>query len=219
MRWRTGSQWSWRRSGLASDRPLSHRTARDACSTLYITLCSCDFFFLCPPYGIGQAIIFFVLWFLLLSSSFFPRLFSAVADWCGLSANLGCRSETCCTHLAENTGRKKSPNIRHLRAHRTILWGCIFATKARIDDREKLVKQQYLPHMSHNMVNFGPLAAEIASLVWGTPANIQRVLRLGRVTARHLVVGVSQTLRRWTEGATYVRQGDHQVGHWPTFLV
>jgi len=28
-----------------------------------------------------------------------------------------------------------------------------------------------------------------------------------------------QSLRRWTEGATYVRQGDHHVGHWPTFLV
>jgi len=24
---------------------------------------------------------------------------------CGLSANSGCRSETCCTRLAENTGR------------------------------------------------------------------------------------------------------------------
>jgi len=47
----------------------------------------------------------------------------------------------------------------------------------------------------------------------------QRVLRLGSVTVRHLVVGVSQTLRRWTEGATYVRQRDHHVGHWPTFLV
>jgi len=30
----------------------------------------------------------------------------------------------------------------------------------------------------------------------------------------HLVVGVSQTLRRWTEGATYIRQGGHHVGHW-----
>jgi len=30
-------------------------------------------------------------------------------------------------------------------------------------------------------------------------------------------VGVSQTLWRWTEGATYVWQDDHQVGHWPTF--
>jgi len=31
------------------------------------------------------------------------------------------------------------------------------------------------------------------------------------------VVGVSQTLRRWAEGATYIRQGGHHVGHWPTF--
>jgi len=53
----------------------------------------------------------------------------------------------------------------------------------------------------------------------GHPYKFQRVLRLCSVTARHLVVGVSQTLRRWTEGATYIRQGDHHVGHWPTSLV
>ena len=62
----------------------------------------------------------FALWFLLLSFFFFPRLISAVADWmstilphvwCGLNANLECRCETCCTRLAENTGRKKSPKI------------------------------------------------------------------------------------------------------------
>ena len=35
-----------------------------------------------PPYGIGQDIIFFALWFLLLSFFFFfPRLISAVAEW------------------------------------------------------------------------------------------------------------------------------------------
>jgi len=51
----------------------------------------------------------------------------------------------------------------------------------------------------------------------GHPYKFQWVLRFGSVTARHLVVGVSQTLRRWTEGTTCVRQGDHQVGHWPTF--
>ena len=33
---------------------------------------------------------------------------------CGLIANLGCMSETCCTRLASNTGRKKLPKIRHL---------------------------------------------------------------------------------------------------------
>jgi len=57
----------------------------------------------------------FALWFLLSIYLFFiPRLISAVADWClpylhtwcGLNANLGCRSETCCMRLAENTGRK-----------------------------------------------------------------------------------------------------------------
>ena len=69
-----------------------------------------------------------------------------------------------------------------------------------------------------NMVNFGLLTAEICWRVWGTPTNFKGVLRLGSVNARHLVVGVSRTLRRWIEGATYVRQGDH-VGHWPTFLV
>jgi len=34
---------------------------------------------------------------------------------------------------------------------------------------KKLVKQQYLLYMSYNMANFGPLAAEILSLVWGYP--------------------------------------------------
>jgi len=34
--------------------------------------------------------------------------------WCGLSANSGCRSETCCAQLAENTAHKKSRKIRYL---------------------------------------------------------------------------------------------------------
>ena len=52
--------------------------------------------------------------------------------WCGLSVNLEGRSETCCARLAGNTGRKKSPKSRHLS-------GYIFAIKARIDNRKKLV--------------------------------------------------------------------------------
>jgi len=47
----------------------------------------------------------------------------------------------------------------------------------------------------HNVVNFGGLAAEIIPLVWGTP-KFQLVSRLGSVTARHVVVGVGQSLRR-----------------------
>jgi len=40
---------------------------------------------------------------------------------------------------------------------------------------------------------------------------------IGSVTARTPAAGVSQTLRRWTQGATYIRQGGHHVGHWATF--
>jgi len=36
------------------------------------------------------------------------------------------------------------------------------------------VKQQYLLHMSHSMVNFGSLPPEIGPVVWGTPANFNR---------------------------------------------
>ena len=69
------------------------------------------------------------------------------------------------------------------------------------------------------MVNFGPLAADIVSLVWGTPGNFNGFRVLAALLPDTVVVGVSQTLRRWTEGATYIRQGGHHVGHWPTFLV
>jgi len=63
----------------------------------------------------------FALWFLPLSSFFFPRLISAVADWmsafhtwCGLKANFRCRSEMCCTRLPGNAGCKKIAKNRHL---------------------------------------------------------------------------------------------------------
>ena len=67
------------------------------------------------------------------------------------------------------------------------------------------------------MVNFGPLAAEIGPVVWGIPANFNGFRVLAAVLHDSQVVGVSLTLRRATEGATYVRQGDHHVRHWPTF--
>ena len=43
------------------------------------------------------------------------------------------------------------------------------------------------------MVNFGPLAAEIVSLVWGTPGNLNGFRVLAALLHRTLVVGVSQT--------------------------
>ena len=43
------------------------------------------------------------------------------------------------------------------------------------------------------MVNFGPLAAEIGSLVWGTPGNFNGLRFLAALLHGTLVVGVSQT--------------------------
>ena len=116
----------------------------------------------------------------------------------------------CCKRLARNTsGRKKSPSAHH----RTILSGYIFVTKAGIDNRKKkLVKQHYLPHMSLQYGELRPLMAEIHWRVWGTPTNFNQFRILAALLHGTLVVGVSQTLRRSTEGATYIRQGAITLG-------
>jgi len=57
------------------------------------------------------------------------------------------------------------------------------------------MKQKYVLHMSYNMVNFGPLAAEIGLPVWGTPANFNGFLVLEALLHGIRVVSVSQTLR------------------------
>jgi len=66
-------------------------------------------------------------------------------------------SEMCCTRLARNTGRKKSPSAHH----RSKLSCYVFAIKARIDNRKKLLSSNISPTCPYNMVNFGPLTAEI----------------------------------------------------------
>ena len=97
----------------------------------------------------------FTLWFL--SSIFFssPNLsgrrldvYHTSTQWCGPSVNLECRTETCCARLAENTARKKIAKKSPSGHHPTTLSGYIFAIKARINNRKKMVKHQYIAHMS-----------------------------------------------------------------------
>ena len=128
--------------------------------------------------------------------------------------------------------------------------------------------------MSSRYNEFGLLAAEISSLVWGILANFNGFCVLASLLQRHRSTEANQTLRdvlpspglvryiyifrgscpvmeflpgakftlrpslvlsyigsvtarhsssgrqlNWVraEGATYIRQGGHQVGHWPTF--
>jgi len=149
---------------------------------------------LCTPYVIGQAIIFLPCGFFF----FFYLLFS--------TPNL--RSESCCTRLAGNAGRKKSKKIAFWAPSHNFV-GYIFATKARIDNRKSLLNSNTSPTCPHNTVNFDPLAAEIGSLVWGTPANFNGFRVLAALLHGILVVGVRQ---RYLYSA-----GGHHVGHWPTF--
>jgi len=77
---------------------------------------------------------------------------------------------------------QKSPS----RQYRATLLGYIFANKAYIDNRKKnLLSSNTSSTCLRNMVNFGPLTAEICSEVWGTLANFNGFLRLGSVTARY----------------------------------
>jgi len=88
---------------------------------------------------------------------------------------------------------KKSPSGHHC----TTLSAYIFATKARIDNQKKnLLSSNIFSTRSHNMVNFGPLAAEIGAVVWDTPANFNGFRVLAALLHGTPVSGISQTLRR-----------------------
>jgi len=61
---------------------------------------------------------------------------------------------------------------------------------------KKLINSNISSTCPNNMVNFGPLTAEICWRVWGTPANFKGFGVLAALLHGTLVVGVSQTLRR-----------------------
>jgi len=58
---------------------------------------------------------------------------------------------------------------------------------------KNLLSSNIFPTCPYNMVNFGPLAAEIVSLVWGTPANFNGFRVLAALLHANLLVGASQT--------------------------
>jgi len=82
---------------------------------------------------------------------------------------------------------------------------------------KKLLNSNISSTCPHNMANVGPRTAEIGLLVWGTQTHFNGFRVLAALLHDTVVMGVSQPLRRWTKGATYIRQGGHDVGHWPTF--
>jgi len=69
--------------------------------------------------------------------------------------------------------------------HRTTLSGYIFASKALIDNVEKPVKQQCLPHMYLQYGELRPTSGRDLLASLRHPCKFQRLSRLGSVTARH----------------------------------
>ena len=141
--------------------------------------------------------------FCLVVSSFyllsFPRLISAVADcmsailqhmvW--ISANVRCRSETCCTRLAEIQDAKN----RHLGTIAQLCQAISFATEAYIDNRKKnIVKQQYLIHMFSQYEELWPTPGWDRLTSLGHPCKFQRVSRLDFVTVATCSTEANQTL-------------------------
>ena len=68
-----------------------------------------------------------------------------IHTWCGLSANLECRSEMCCTWLAENKERKNYAKFRHLRTIAQLCRAiCSQRRDACIDNRKKTVNLLFM---------------------------------------------------------------------------
>jgi len=57
---------------------------------------------------------------------------------------------------------------------------------------EKLLNSNISPTCAHNMLNFGPLAAEICWRVWGTPANFNGLCVLASLLHRRHSTEVNQ---------------------------
>ena len=119
-----------------------------------------------------------VVSFYLLLSFFIPRLISAAADW--MSTHMvwpKCEFRMQVWNVLHATRWKyrtqkwckKSPS-----AHHTIAQLCraISSQLKHVSTIGKKLLSSYIsPTRLYNMVNFGPLEAEIVSLVWGTQAN------------------------------------------------
>jgi len=100
----------------------------------------------------------------------------------------------CCTRLAGNAGRKKSPKIRHLRTIAQLCRAISSELKHILTIGEKFLDSNVSPTCAHNMVNFGPVTAEICWRVWGTPANFNEFRVLASLLQRRRWTEVNQTL-------------------------
>jgi len=77
----------------------------------------------------------------------------------------------CCMRLAENTGRKNDAKNRYLGTIAQLCRAISSQLRHASTIGKSLLSSSISSTCCYNMVNFGSLAAETVSLVWGTPAN------------------------------------------------
>jgi len=95
--------------------------------------------------------------------------------------------------LAENTERKKSRQKSPSGHHCTTLSGYIFANKARINNRKKLVKHQYVLQMSPKYGKLRPTNGWDLLASLGHPANFTGSRVLAALLHGSQTVSVSET--------------------------
>ena len=147
----------------------------------------------------------FALWFLLSSSSFFssPHLSRRTLDVCHTSthgvalvqiSDAGLKRAACGS--LEMQDSKKVAKNRHLGTIAQICQAISSQLRHVSTIGKNLLNSNMSSTCPHNVVNLGPLVAEIGPVVWGTTANFNGFRVLAALLHGSQVVGVSQTLRR-----------------------
>jgi len=156
--------------------------------------CVADMDIILLPCGFFYLSLFF-LFFLTLSQRLQIGCLPYFDTWCGLSTNFECMSEMCCMWLAGNAGRKNDTKNRHLGIIAQLCRAISSQLRHMSTIGKNLLNSNIFPTCHYNMVNFGPLTAEIWR-VWDTAANFSGLRVLAALLHGTLVVAVSQTLWR-----------------------
>jgi len=103
--------------------------------------------------------------------------------WCGLRENLKCRAEMCCTRLAENTGCKSYAKNCHLHTIAQLCRAISLQLRHVSTIGRKLVKQQYLLHVSSQYGELPSTNGGDRLVGLGHPRKFQQVSHLGFINA------------------------------------
>jgi len=98
----------------------------------------------------------------------------------------------CCTRLAENSGCKNYAKNRPLGTIAQITRAISSQPRHASRIGKNLLNSNSSCTCPHNMLNFGPLTAEIRWQVWGAPSKFRPVSRLGFVIAQMSLSGGQQ---------------------------